>query len=490
MAKLNGRQRAQAETKPAGVPAAETARVQAEIERLRGAFDAGVTSRYGWRMSQLRALRSLIVERGRELEQAVAADLGKSAAEFQLTESGLLVAEIDHTMRHLRRWLRGRHVPVPLALQPARARTVPEPLGVVLIIGPWNYPVQLVLAPLIAAISGGNASVLKPSEMAPATSAVLARLLPEYLDTRAVSVIEGAVDTATALLAERFDHVFYTGNGAVGRIVARAAAEHLTPITLELGGKSPVYVDDTVDLSDAARRIAWGKFMNAGQTCVAPDYVLATPSVSARLVREIERCVHELYGADPRHSADYGRIVADRHLTRLTALLEGVTPALGGEAVPAERYLAPTVVEGVSPDAPLMAEEIFGPILPIVHVAGPEEAIAFVRDRDKPLALYLFTNRRSVIRAFLRRTSSGAVGVGVPAAHLLVPELPFGGVGASGMGAYHGKRGFDTFSHDKAVLTKPLRPDTLALVYPPFDQLTRRIVRLISRLGREADRRP
>lgn len=454
------------------------------IGSLRAVFETGATKPLAWRRSQLRALRRLLVDGGAELEAALATDLGKPPAEAQVSEIGVVVAEIDHALRHLRRWARSTPVVVPYAVAPASARVVPEPLGVVLVIAPWNYPVQLLLGPLVGALAGGNAVVLKPSELAPATSSVLARLVPEYLDSRAVAVVEGAVDATTALLEHRFDHIFFTGGSGVARIVARAAAEHLTPTTLELGGKSPVWVDDTIDLDVAARRLAWGKFMNAGQTCVAPDYVLATPAVAARLTAAIGRAITAFYGDDPSTSPDYGRIVSDRHVERLAALLDDEQPAVGGTVDRASRYIAPTVVDGARLDSAVMADEIFGPILPIVHVAGLDEAIRVIRSREKPLALYVFSAARSVERRLLRETSSGAVGVGVPSAHLLVAGLPFGGVGASGSGAYHGKRSFDTFTHEKALLRKPLAPDTIGLVYPPFT--TRResfIRRVIARTG-------
>lgn len=454
------------------------------VTELRRVFDRGTTKPYAWRLRQLKALKQLLVERGGELERALRTDLGKSGTESQLTEIGLIVAELDHTIRHLRGWLRPKRVAVPVALAPATAKVVSEPLGVVLVIGPWNYPVQLCLGPVIGALAAGNTIALKPSELAPATSAALARLLPEYLDDRAITVLEGGHEIVTALLEERFDHIFYTGSGAVGRIIARAAAEHLTPVTLELGGKSPVYVDDTVDLADTARRIVWGKLLNAGQTCVAPDYLLATRSVADRLVPYLKDAVRELYGPDPASSPDYGRIITERHQARITGLLDGLTPAFGGESDAAERYIAPTVVNGVDPEAPIMQQEIFGPVLPIVHVGGLEEAIAHIRAGDKPLALYVFSDDQSTRRRFTTDTSSGALAFGIPAAHLLVPGLPFGGVGESGMGRYHGKYSFDTFSHEKAVLSKPLSPDTMSLVYPPFTEARDRIARIIARTGR------
>ncbi|MCS5733940.1 aldehyde dehydrogenase family protein [Herbiconiux daphne] len=440
------------------------------VPRLRESFERGVTRSYRWRVQQLTALRSLLDENAAAIEDALFHDLGKNPAESQLTEVGIVLSEIDHTLSHLRSWLRPRRVAVPLAIAPATASTMLEPLGVVLVIAPWNYPVQLLLAPVVGALAAGNAVVLKPSELAPATSALLASLIERYLDPRAVAVVEGGVPETTALLAERFDHIFYTGNGAVGRIVMTAAAKHLTPVTLELGGKSPVYVDDTVDLAAAARRIAWGKFMNAGQTCVAPDYLLATRQVADRLVPHLIDAIAELYDGDPRTSSSYGRIVNDHHFGRLTSLLAGQNVLAGGRTDARTRYIAPTVLGDVSRDADVMQQEIFGPILPIVPVDGLDDAIAFIRSGEKPLALYAFTTSKTAARRILTETSSGAVGFGVPVAHLTVPGLPFGGVGESGMGNYHGRRSIETFSHQKAVLSKRLAPDTLKLVYPPFTE--------------------
>jgi len=437
---------------------------------VRSAFEQGITTSLAWRIRQLKALKTMLIERSSEIEDALFHDLGKNPAEAQLTEIGIVIAEIEHTLSHLRAWLRPKRVAVPLALAPASASTMLEPLGVVLVIAPWNYPLQLLLAPVAGALAAGNAVVMKPSELAPATSALMAELVPQYLDSRAVAVVEGGVEETTELLAERFDHIFYTGNGAVGRIVMTAAAKHLTPVTLELGGKSPVYVDDTVDLAAAARRIAWGKFMNAGQTCVAPDYLLATAEVSEQLVPHLVDAIAELYDGDPRSSSSYGRIVNEKQYTRLRGLLEGQTVLTGGRTDDRSRYIAPTVLGDVDPSSPVMTQEIFGPILPIVTVGGLDDAIAFIRAGEKPLALYAFTNSRTTAKRILTETSSGAVGFGVPVAHLSVTGLPFGGVGESGMGNYHGRRSIETFSHEKAVLSKRLAPDTLKLVYPPFTE--------------------
>src|SRR6478672_11699534 len=427
------------------------------VAAARRAFDGGVTKPRQWRVAQLRALRTLLVEHEHEVAAALHADLGKSATEAWVTETGFVVREIDHTLRHLRAWTAPRRVRVPLSLAPGRAKIVREPLGVVLVIAPWNYPVQLCLAPLVGALAAGNAVVLKPSEVAPATSRVLARLLPLKLDAAAVHVVEGAVPETTALLAERFDHIFYTGNGAVGRVVLEAAARHLTPVTLELGGKSPAYVADDADLEVTARRLVWGKFTNAGQTCVAPDYVLASRSTLDALKPLLGQAIREAFGDDPAASADYGRIVNARHFERLTALVDPARVVAGGRSDASTRYLEPTLVEVDDADDPrelVMRDEIFGPVLPLVAVDGLDAAIDVVNRRDKPLALYVFTGSDEVRQRFVRDTSSGALGFNIPLAHLAVPGLPFGGVGPSGMGAYHGERSVAVFSHDKAVLTQ------------------------------------
>jgi len=454
------------------------------VATARRAFDTGRTKPRAWRAAQLKALRTMLVDHEAELAAALHADLGKSANEAWVTETGFLVREIDHTLRHLRAWTAPRRVPVPLSLAPGRAKVVREPLGVVLVIAPWNYPLQLCLAPLIGALAAGNAVVLKPSEVAPATSAALARLVPEHLDREAVHVVEGAVPETTALLAERFDHIFYTGNGTVGRIVLEAAAVHLTPVTLELGGKSPAYVADDADLQVTARRLVWGKFTNAGQTCVAPDYVIASQQTLEELKPLLVAAIRETFGEDPSTSSDYGRIVDARHFERLTGLIDADRVLSGGRSDAATRYIEPTIVEVAADGSdgadgaadPVMRDEIFGPVLPLVPVADLDAAIALVNSRDKPLALYVFTPSTAVRERFVRETSSGAIGFNIPLAHLAVPDLPFGGVGASGMGAYHGERSVEVFSHTKAVLTMPTRPDTTALIRPPFTRFKEQVI--------------
>lgn len=426
------------------------------VARLRATFRTGRTKPTDWRTAQLRGLRAMLTEHDTELTAALHADLGKSAYEAYRTEIDFTIREIDHTLDHLDAWLRPEPAPVPPHLGEATAWTQYDPLGVVLVIAPWNYPAQLLLAPMVGAFASGNAVVAKPSELAPATSAALARLLPRYLDTEAVAVVEGGVPETTALLAERFDHIFYTGNGTVGRIVMAAAARHLTPVTLELGGKSPVFVDRDTDPATVAERLVAGKFLNAGQTCVAPDYVLTDPETARALEPALAQAVEKLYGATPATSDAYGRIVNERHFDRLTGLLGSGRVVVGGDSDRATKYIAPTILTDVAPEAPVMQEEIFGPILPLVTVAGLDEAIAFVNDREKPLALYAFTGPEATRRRLAAETSSGGLGFGLPLAHLTVSDLPFGGVGESGMGNYHGRYSIETFSHRKAVLEKPL----------------------------------
>lgn len=447
------------------------------VARLRRSFEEGLTRPLPWRRAQLLALRRLLVEHAPEFDLALNEDLGKPPAEARLAETGFLVGEIDHTLRHLRRWLAPRRAAVPFMLKPASARTVLEPLGVVLVIAPWNYPLQLALAPVIGALAAGNAVIVKPSELARSTSLLLARLLPQYLDNRAVAVVEGGVEETTVLLDQRFDHIFYTGNSRVGRVVMAAAARNLTPVTLELGGKSPVWVDDSVDIDATARRIAWAKFMNCGQTCVAPDYLLTTPAVADRLAPALAHAIVELYGADPWSSHDYGRIINTRHFQRLATLLDEGRVVAGGQTDPAQRYIAPTVIDYVAPDAFVMRDEIFGPILPIVRVAGLDAALAHIRKGDKPLALYAFTNDGDARHRIEAETSSGAICFNTALVHLGAPDLPFGGVGESGMGAYHGRHSVETFSHRKPVLSKPLWPDTLRMLMPPYGKAAERVIR-------------
>jgi aldehyde dehydrogenase (NAD+) len=451
------------------------------VGRLRTGVTDGVLADQGQRITQLRQLRRLLVEQEDRFVAALAADLAKPAVEAYTTEIGFTIAEIDHAIAGLPQWMAPERIKVPLTFKPGSARVVSQPLGVVLVIAPWNYPLQLSLAPLAAALSAGNAVVVKPSELAPATSAALADLVPAYLDSRAVAVVEGGAAEARVLLAEHFDHIFYTGGSKVAKIVLRAAAEHLTPVTLELGGKSPAIVAADADVDVAAHRITWGRFTNAGQTCVAPDYVLVHRDVEDELLGGILRVVHDFYGDDPRSSADYGRIVDERHFDRLTELIAAggyEAVVTGGVGDRDTRYLAPTVLAGVQPDAAVMQEEIFGPILPVLAVADLDEAVRFVNARPAPLAMYLFTNDDASADRVIERTRSGGATVNHTMLHVALPDLPFGGVGASGTGAYHGKAGFDTFSHRRSVLAKPARPD-VPVLYPPYKRWKEAILRRV-----------
>lgn len=430
---------------------------------------------------QLRQLRRLLDEQQDRLSEALAADLGKSPIESYLTEIGFTINQVDHATAHLGSWMKPDKVSVPLAFRPGTARVQRQPLGTVLIIGTWNYPVQLVLGPLIGALAAGNTVVLKPSEVAPHTSAALAEVVPHYLDERVVTVVEGGAEETTELLAQHFDHILYTGGADVAKIVLRAAAEHLTPTTLELGGKSPAIVAADADIDVAARRIAWGRFLNAGQTCIAPDYVLVAAGVEDRFLGALLRAVHDAFGENPRTSPDFGRIVNDRHFDRLSGLLEAggfeavVTGGIGNRE---ERYLSPTVLAGVSPDARVMQEEIFGPILPVITVTDIDDAVTFVTERPHPLALYVFSADESTADRILERTQSGGAAVNNTMLHVGVPELPFGGVGQSGIGAYHGRQGFETFSHRRSILTRPSHPDP-AIMYPPYKRWKEAILRRV-----------
>jgi len=454
-------------TTPSEQPASDDKEIVETVARLRRAFDSGVTRPLEWRLSQLKQFAAMLRDNEPAMIEALRQDLGKPEFEAWIGEIGFLMGDVSYAIKHLPKWLKPRKVKTPLAAQPAKARVYSEPLGVVLIIAPWNYPIQLALAPLVGALAAGNCAVIKPSEVAPASSALMAKLIPKYFDRDAVVVVEGGVPETTTLLAQRFDHIFYTGNGTVGRIVMEAAAKHLTPVTLELGGKSPAIVDRDVDLDVAARRIVWGKFFNAGQTCVAPDYVLVHESMEQALIERLRATLRDFYGDDPKQSPNYARVVNKRHHARLSRLLDSGEKVVGGETDVESKYIAPTVLRNVDPGSPAMADEIFGPILPVLTVPDVDAAIRFINERPKPLALYVFTRDKDCAARVLERTSSGGACVNDAVSHLLPPELPFGGVGPSGMGAYHGKAGFDTFTHKKSVLDKPTYVDP-SLRYPPY----------------------
>jgi aldehyde dehydrogenase (NAD+) len=443
---------------------------------LRATFETERTRSLQWRTEQLTALERMMTECEQELMDALRSDLGKAPQEAWTTEISYVAGSAAYCRKNLRRWSKTRKVHTPMLGQPGKSWLQPEPLGVVLIIGAWNYPLQLTLAGLAAAIAAGNCAVIKPPELSPATSDVIARRIPEYLDNDCVKVIEGAVPETSALLELPWDHILYTGGGNVGRIVMAAAAKHLTPVTLELGGKSPCVVMPDADLMTTARRIAWGKFTNAGQTCIAPDYVLTDANTEKKLVPLIQQAVTEMFGEDPAASESYGRIVNDRHFERLAAYIGSGDVVIGGKTDAATKYIAPTVLTGVALDSDVMQEEIFGPILPFVQVDDLEAAIRHIRAGDKPLAAYIFTKDSAAETRFLEVVSSGNACVNDTMMFMTVEELPFGGVGPSGMGNYSGEYGFRTFSHMKAVMRRGWWPD-LAVRYAPFTDKKFRLLR-------------
>jgi aldehyde dehydrogenase (NAD+) len=446
-----------------------------ELSDLREVFATGRTRGLRWRLSQLEAIERLCDEREADIAAALHADLGRPTVEAWLGDVASTKGEAAFARKHLKKWMRRRWQPLPLAQLPGRSWVQYDPLGVVLIIGPWNYPVYLSLAPLVAAVAAGNCAVLKPSEIAPATSVLLARLVPLYLDAEAVRVVEGDGQTTQDLLAQGFDHALFTGGTAIGKKIMAAAAPTLTPVTLELGGKSPVIVAADADLDVAARRIAWIKLMNSGQTCIAPDYVLADRSVSKELTDRIVANIKAFRADEDGHGM---RIVNPRQFDRLVSMIESTTGSViaGGGFERSTLTIEPTVILDPSPDDDVMADEIFGPVLAVLTIESATAAIDFINRRPKPLALYVFTSSRQLARNLINRIPSGGVVVNHVAMHCLVPQLPFGGVGASGMGAYHGRWGFEALSHRRAVLSKSTRPDPM-LVYPPYTDRALKIMR-------------
>lgn len=453
------------------LPTTDRASVLAE---LRDVFATGRTRGVEWRLDQLRGIVRFVQEREPEIAAALADDLGRPPAEAWLGDIASTKGEAVYALKHLKKWMRRRRASLPLAQLPGRAWVQYDPLGVVLVIGPWNYPLYLSLAPLVAAVAAGNCAVIKPSELAPATSALLAGLLPEYVDREAVRVVEGDAAVTQELLAAGFDHALFTGGTEIGKKVMAAAAPTLTPLTLELGGKSPVIVTADADIDVAARRIAWVKLMNSGQTCIAPDYVLADRRIVDDLVGKIVANVRDFRSAEPDPAL---RIVNRRQFDRLVSLIESTegTVVAGGHSDATTLRIEPTVIVDPSPSDPVMVDEIFGPLLPVLAVESLDDAVNFVNGRPKPLALYVFASG-ALGRDLVDRIPSGGAVINHVAMHCLVPQLPFGGVGASGMGAYHGKWGFEALSHRRAVLSKSAKPDP-RLVYPPYSQRALSIMR-------------
>jgi aldehyde dehydrogenase (NAD+) len=437
------------------------------LSRLRAFFAAGKTRDVEFRIDQLKKLKEGIRKYEPEIIAALHSDFRKPPFESYATEIGILYTEIDHVIRHIRSWSRPRRVATPIIHFLSRSRIYHDPYGVVLIISPWNYPFQLTIAPLIGAIAAGNCVLVKPSEFSPATSATMAKMIAELFDPGYLAVFQGDAEATQQILAEKFDYIFYTGSTAVGRIIMTAAARHLTPVTLELGGKSPCIVDQDANLNYGIKRIAWGKFLNAGQTCIAPDYVLIHRKIKEVFVEKMIHTIHTFYGEDPMESPDYARIINERHFNRLIHLMEKGRILSGGNSRRKDLYIAPTLIDQVSPDDPVMQEEIFGPILPLIEYDNIDEAIAFVNQWPKPLALYCFSESKKIQDRVLQETSSGGGCINDTISHIGSQELPFGGIGESGMGGYHGKASFDTFTHERGVLFRSNLLD-MPLRYPPY----------------------
>ena len=435
------------------------------LQAQRKFFATGKTRDRDFRIQQLQSLERAIVANQDKIVAAVQSDLGRAAFEAYFEIATL--SEIKLALKQLKKWMKPRRVTTSLDVFPASAWVQPEPLGVALIIGPWNYPFQLMMSPLVGAIAAGNCAILKPSEYAPEMSKLVTELVRSTFDSDYIAVVEGDAQTSQELLAQKFDHIFFTGGTEIGRIVMQAAAKHLTPVTLELGGKSPCFVDASVRLDYAAKRIAWGKFINAGQTCIAPDYILVDAAVKDEFVVQLRKAIGELYGEDPAVSPDYARIVNQRQLDRLKGLLSSGNIVIGGQVNDADRYLAPTVLDNVDWNDGVMESEIFGPILPILTYDNLDSAIALVNERPKPLALYIFSKSDNVQTTIVNTISSGGVCINDTVLQVSVGNLPFGGVGDSGTGSYHGKASFDTFSHDRSFLKRSILFD-LDWRYAPY----------------------
>ncbi|XP_030259150.1 aldehyde dehydrogenase family 3 member A2-like isoform X2 [Sparus aurata] len=443
-------------------------REQLVVQRARKSFQTGRTKPLEFRIHQLKSLLRFISDRRRDIAEAVKKDLGKSEHGTELFETLGLEGDIKLAVEKLAEWAAPRPVEKNLLTISDEVYVQPEPLGVVLIIGAWNYPWAVTLQPLVGAIAAGNAAIIKPSEVSSHSAKVMEELLPQYLDKDLYPVVTGGVPETQELLRQRFDHIFYTGNSTVGKLVMEAAARHLTPVTLELGGKSPCYIDKDCDITIACRRITWGKFVNCGQTCIAPDYILCEPSIQSRVVEEINKNVKEFYTDNPKTFEDYGRIINQRHFKRVMALMEGSTVAVGGDSDESQCYIAPTVLKDVTRESRVMKEEIFGPLLPIITVSGVDEAIQFINEREKPLVVYVFSHDNKLIKRVIAETSSGALLANDCLVHFTVSALPFGGVGNSGMGCYHGRHSFNQLSHLRSCLIKQLKMEGVnSMRYPP-----------------------
>ncbi|MDX9788674.1 MAG: aldehyde dehydrogenase [Desulfobacterales bacterium] len=457
------------------------------VQNQRKFFQSGRSRDIDFRIRQLKTLKSAIIDNEAEILEACRSDMNKPPMEAYTSERGMVLNEIDHAARNLKSWAKPRKAKTPLLHTRffglaqhflASSYIYSEPYGVVLVIGPWNYPFQLTLSPLVGAIAAGNCTILKPSEIAPSSSGVIAKIVRDIFDPGFVAATEGDAGTGQKLLSEKFDYIFFTGGTRVGTIVMEAAAKQLTPVTLELGGKNPCIVDHDVHVGHTAKRIVWGKFFNAGQTCMTTDYLLVDRAIKKELLASIEATIKEFYGDAPSKSPDYGRIINAHHFTRLSRLLKEGEIVIGGETNPANLYIAPTVIDNVSPEHATMKEEIFGPILPVLEYEKLDDAISFVNERPKPVALFFFSRDKTKQEKVLRETSSGGGCINETFVHAINFSLPFGGVGASGIGKYHGKFSYDTFSNKKGVMKKSFLFD-FALRYPPYGDKFRKSKRFL-----------
>lgn len=441
--------------------------ISSVVARQRVYFESGATRSLSFRLDALRKLQKAMQANETLIADAMQSDLNKSPFESYMTETGMVLDEIRFHLKHLPRWIKTKKVPTPLSQFHAKSLIVPEPFGVTLIMSPWNYPIQLCLSPVVGAISGGNCAVIKPSAYAPETSRAIGKIIGDTFPPEYLAVIQGGREQNNALLEEKFDYIFFTGSVDVGKVVMEAAAKHLTPVTLELGGKSPVIVDETANIKLAAKRIAFGKVLNAGQTCVEPDYLMIQESVKDRFIEEFKHALQDFFpGGD---MSEMPVIISEKHFQRVSRLLEGEKAVIGGRTVASKRFIEPTVLTDITPDSPIMQEEIFGPILPVMTFIDLGDCIRFIRSRPRPLALYLFTESSAVEDRILNTCSFGGGCINDTIIHLANPRMGFGGVGASGMGSYHGKLSFDTFTHYRSIIKKSTWLD-LPMRYHPYTQ--------------------
>lgn len=441
--------------------------IKETIEKQRAYFAEGATKQLDFRLEKLKILREAIIDNEKEIMEALKKDLNKAPFESYETEIGLVLEELKYTIKHLPKWVRRKKVKTPITHFLSRSYIYTEPYGVTLVMSPWNYPFQLTIAPLIGSIAAGNCTIIKASDYSSNTSDVIHKLISKNFDEAYISVIRGGREANRTLLDERFDYIFFTGSVQVGKIVMEAASKHLTPVTLELGGKSPCIVDETVNIDLAAKRIVWGKFLNAGQTCVAPDYLMVHSSVKGKLINKISDYIIEFYGSESCSNLDYPKIINDKHFYRLLGLLKDEDIVFGGKSNNKTNQISPTVLDNVTWDSVVMQEEIFGPILPVLEFEDINEVISIVNKRPKPLALYYFSNNNDRQKRIIKNISFGGGCINDTVVHVATSYMPFGGVGHSGMGGYHGKASFETFSHKKGILDKSNLID-INLRYPPF----------------------